>query len=48
MAADSVCHLRHELYLDLRPDIGEIKRTFRKSYKSLIRVRFQNVTVGVA
>ncbi len=28
--------LQHELYLDLAPDLTDIKRTLRKSYKSLI------------
>lgn len=36
MMRDSSCQLRHELYLDLCPDLAEIKRNFRKSYKSLI------------
>lgn len=36
MMRDASCQLRHELYLDLRPDLAEIKRNFRKSYKSLI------------
>lgn len=47
MARGSVCYLRHELYLDLRPDIGKIKKTFRKSYKSLVVSGSKMWTVGV-
>lgn len=47
MARDTVCNLRHELFLDLRPDIAEIKKTFRKSYKSLIVSGTKLWTVGV-
>ena len=36
MMRGASCQLRHELYLDLRLDLAEIKRNFRKSYKSLI------------
>jgi FemAB family protein len=36
MSRGAVCHLRHDLFLDLRPDLTEIKKKFRKSYKSLI------------
>jgi len=47
MARDSLCHLVHELYLDLGLDIAEIKRNFRKSYKSLIVSGSKLWTVGV-
>jgi len=47
MARDSLCHLVHELYLDLGMDIAEIKRNFRKSYKSLIVSGSKLWTVGV-
>ena len=36
MARGSVCSVRHDLFLDLRLDMVEIKRNFRKSYKALI------------
>lgn len=47
MARDAICALRHELYQDLRPDIAEIKRTFRKSYKSLVVSGLRAWTVGL-
>lgn len=47
MARGAICNLRHELFLDLRPDIAEIKKTFRKSYKSLISSGARIWTVGV-
>jgi len=47
MARDSLCHLFHELYIDLGLDIAEIKRNFRKSYKSLIVSGSKLWTVGV-
>jgi FemAB family protein len=47
MARHAACALRHELYQDLRPDIAEIKRTFRKSYKALIVSGTRLWTVGV-
>lgn len=47
MQRDAACSLHHELYQDLRPDIAEIKRTFRKSYKSLIVSGSRIWTVGV-
>lgn len=36
MQRDALCTVSHELYQDLRPDIADIKKSFRKSYKSLI------------
>ena len=33
------CRVQHELFLDLRPDIEEIRRNFRRRYKSLISSR---------
>lgn len=36
MVRGSNCSVLHDLFLDLRPDMTEIKRNFRKSYKSLI------------
>ena len=32
----AVAHLKHELFLDLDPEISDIKSSFRKSFKSLI------------
>ena len=36
MGRGAACSVRHELYLDLLPDLADIKREFRKSYKALI------------
>ena len=36
MAHGAVCNLNHECYIDIQLDISEIKKNFRKSYKSLI------------
>lgn len=36
MVRGATCNIFHELFLDLRPDMAEIKRNFRKSYKPLI------------
>lgn len=36
MARGATCAVKHEIYLDLTPDMAEIKKGFRKSYKSLI------------
>lgn len=47
MMRNAVCDLRHELYLDLRQDLTEIKKNFRKSYKSLIVSGSQLWNVGV-
>lgn len=47
MRRGAVCNLHHELYLDLRPDLAEIKRNFRRSYKSLIVSGSRIWTVGV-
>lgn len=47
MARHAVCHLTHEMFLDLQPDISEIKRGIRKSYKSLITTGARIWTVGV-
>lgn len=47
MGRDAICNLRHELYLDLRPDMVEIKATFRKSYKSLVSTGTRMWAVGV-
>lgn len=47
MRRGAVCNLHHELYLDLRPDIAEIKRNFRRRYKSLIVSGSRIWTVGV-
>ena len=47
MAREAVCDFRHELYQDLRPDTTAIKKTFRKSYKSLIASGSRLWTVGV-
>ena len=47
MAKGSVCNLTHELYVDLRIDIGEIKRKFRRRYKSLIVSGSKFWSVGV-
>jgi FemAB family protein len=47
MMRDASCQLRHDLYLDLRPELAEIKRNFRKSYKSLIVSGSRMWTVSV-
>jgi FemAB family protein len=47
MVRNSLCNMRHELFLDLRPSIAEIKKTFRKSYKSLVTSGAKIWTVGV-
>lgn len=36
MARGAACSVSHELFLDLAPDLAEIRRRFRKSYKPLI------------
>ena len=36
MARHAVCHLNHEIFLNLQPDFAQIKACIRKSYKSLI------------
>lgn len=47
MANGARCTLAHELYLDLRPEMTEIKRNVRKSYKSLITSGMRIWSVGV-
>ena len=47
MARDAECVVRHELFLDLRPDMAEIKRNIRSSYKSLITGGMRIWSVGV-
>jgi FemAB family protein len=47
MKRDAICNLRHELYLDLRQNISEIKRNFRTSYKSLITSGSRMWIIGV-
>ncbi len=47
MMRHASCQLRHELYLDLRLDLAEIRRNFRKSYKSLIVSGSRMWMVGV-
>jgi FemAB family protein len=36
MSRFAECCVKHELFLDIRPEMDEIKRNFRKSYKPLI------------
>ena len=47
MRRDATCQISHELYLDLRQDMVEIKKNIRKSYKSLITSGERMWTVGV-
>ena len=47
MARGATCAIQHELFLDLRPGMIEIKRHFRKSYKSLITAGMRAWSVGV-
>ncbi len=47
MARDAGCAVRHDLFLDLRPDMTEIKRNIRSSYKSLITGGMRIWSVGV-
>lgn len=47
MARDAECIVRHDLFLDLRPDMAEIKRNIRSSYKSLITEGMRIWSVGV-
>ena len=39
--------MRHELFLNIEPDMADIKSQFRKSYKSLISAGMQLWEVGV-
>lgn len=36
MSRFAECRVQHELFLDIRPDLSDIKSNFRKSYKSLV------------
>ena len=47
MMRNARCSLHHELFLDLRQSMAEIKRAFRKSYKSLVVAGSRMWTVGV-
>jgi FemAB family protein len=47
MARDADCAVRHDLFLDLHPDMAEIKRNIRSSYKSLITGGMRTWSVGV-
>lgn len=47
MARDAECAVSHELFLDLRPDMADIKRNFRKSYKALITAGMRIWSTGV-
>ena len=47
MVRGAECFVSHELFLDLRPAIVDIKRNFRKSYKSLITTGMRIWSVGV-
>ncbi|MEI7707612.1 MAG: FemAB family protein [Chlorobium sp.] len=47
MGRDSLCHVFHELYIDLGLDIAEIKRNFRKRFKSLVVSGSKLWAVGV-
>lgn len=46
MARDADCAVRHDLFLDLRQDMAEIKRNIRSSYKSLITGGMRIWSVG--
>ena len=39
--------VRHDLYADLRPDLGDIRASFRKSFRPLINVGLRNWQVNV-
>jgi len=47
MAREAECAVRHDLFLDLRLDMAEIKRNIRSSYKSLITGGMRIWSVGV-
>lgn len=47
MARGAICELQHELYLDLQSNITDIKKHFRKRYKSLINSGALLWNVGV-
>jgi len=47
MARDAMCVVSHELFLDLRPDVADIKRNFRKSYKALITAGMRIWSLGL-
>ena len=47
MTCGAICTIQHELFLDLRPEMVEIKRNFRKSYRSLITAGMRIWSVGV-
>lgn len=47
MTRDAACAVRHDLFLDLCPDMAEIKRNIRSSYKSLITGGMRIWSVGV-
>jgi FemAB family protein len=47
MARGAACAITHDLFIDLRQSMEEIKSGFRKSYKSLITSGLRHWTVGV-
>lgn len=47
MLRGASCSISHQLFLDLRPSLAEIKSGFRKSYKSLINSGRREWTVSV-
>jgi FemAB family protein len=47
MLSGASCGISHQLFLDLRPSLAEIKSGFRKSYKSLINYGRREWTVTV-
>jgi FemAB family protein len=47
MRRGATCQVTHQLFLDLRPELAEIKAGFRKSYKSLLNSGRREWTVSV-
>ena len=47
MVRDSECSVLHELFLDLQPDMTDIKSNFRKRYKSLITAGLRFWSLGL-
>jgi FemAB family protein len=47
MLRGASCGISHQLFLDLRPSLAEIKSGFRKRYKSLIKYGRREWTVAV-
>jgi len=47
VAQGAATMVRHDLYADLRPDLGDIRASFRKSFRPLINVALRNWQVHV-